>query len=273
MKRIIAGTVYCLWLTSSMALAESAAPESPKAPPDVRDEIIVLGKSWGEIRAQVQRAEEAVYDRFNEINSNDEFDIYCYKEAPTGTHILHRTCESNAWRTALSKMGSEIMRGSAGSAGSPGLAAMYLAQGQSKNRLLADEMKQLGMQDPVLRQDLWRLGNLEQGLSDLLRSGVRPAKTTAVQQTADEGALPYDAALAADVHIGRKAWTHTLTHRTFTFAHLYGEMEHVAVACGGQEEQLQYEAGSEWTLPADWQSCKLRVEAPFGTSFTLYEFE
>ena len=167
----------------------------------------------------------------------------------------------------MSKMGSEIVRGS------PGLAAMYLAQGHAKNRVLADEMKQLGTQDPVLRQDLWRLGNLEQGLSDLLKSGVRPSATTGVQQTADQGALPYDAALAADVRIGRKAWTHALTHRTFTFAHLYGEIEHVAAACRGQEGQLQYAAGSEWTLPADWQSCKLRVEAPFGTSFTLYEFE
>ncbi len=64
-----------------------------------------------------------------------------------------------------------------------------------------------------------------------------------------------------------------MTHRTFTFAHLYGEVEHVTVACREQQGQLQYEAGSEWTLPADWQSCKLRVEAPLGTRFTLYEFE
>jgi hypothetical protein len=74
MRRIIAGTVCCFWLTCSMALAEGDGRESPKTPPDVGDEIIVLGKSWAEIRAQIQRAQEAVYDRFNEINSNDEFD-------------------------------------------------------------------------------------------------------------------------------------------------------------------------------------------------------
>ena len=28
----------------------------------------MLGKSWGEIRTQIHRAEELVYDRFNEIN-------------------------------------------------------------------------------------------------------------------------------------------------------------------------------------------------------------
>ena len=231
----------------------------------------MLGKNWGEIRAQIQRAEQAVYDRFNEINSKDEFDIHCYREAQTGTRILRRVCESNAWRTAMEKMAAEIARAMQGGAAIP--AAVYLAEGVSKNKLLAEEMKQLAGQDPVLRQDLWRLGNLEQGLTDLLRSGARPSATTAVQQTADQGVLPYDAALAADVRIGRKAWTHLLTHRTFTFAHLYGDIEHVAVACRGQEGQLRYEAGSEWTLPADWQSCKLRVEAPFGTTFTLYEFE
>jgi hypothetical protein len=110
-------------------------------------------------------------------------------------------------------------------------------------------------------------------MRDLLRSGTRPGATAAAQQTAAEGALPYDAALAADVRIGRKAWTHPLTHRTFTFAHVFGEIEQIAVACRGEQGQLQYEAGSEWTLPADWRSCTLRVDAPNGTTFTLYEFE
>jgi hypothetical protein len=58
---------------------------------------------------------------------------------------------------------------------------------------------------------------------------LRRAATTAVQRTADEGALPYDAAVAADVRIGRKPWTHTLTQRTFTFAHVYGEIQQIAI--------------------------------------------
>ena len=73
--------------------------------------------------------------------------------------------------------------------------------------------------------------------------------------------------------IGRKPWTHALTQRTFTFAHVYGEIEQIAVECGEQTEPLQYETGEEWTLPEDWQACKLRVEASRGTTFTLFEFE
>lgn len=271
MRRSIAGTVCCFCLTCGAALAEGETNRSATAPPNVGDEIIVLGRSWGEIRAQIQRAEKAVYDRFNEINSNDEFDIHCYLETLTGSRMVHRVCQSNAWRTAMAKMGEEIARSM--QSGPTALAIVYLAEGQSKNRLMAEEMKQLARRDEELAQDLWRLANLEQGLSDLQRSGRRAFATTAAQQTADQGALPYDAALAADVRIGRKPWTHTLMHRTFTFAHVYGDIEHVAVACRGQQEPLQYEAGSEWTLPADWQSCRLRVEAPPGTRFTLYEFE
>ncbi len=45
MRRITASTVCCFWLTCSLALAEGNAPESPKTPPGVGDEIIVLGKS------------------------------------------------------------------------------------------------------------------------------------------------------------------------------------------------------------------------------------
>ncbi|HEX5419978.1 MAG TPA: hypothetical protein VFY39_08255, partial [Gammaproteobacteria bacterium] len=46
-----------------------------KPPPHVEDEIVVRGRTPAELRLQMQIAEDAVYGRFNEIDSNDEFDI------------------------------------------------------------------------------------------------------------------------------------------------------------------------------------------------------
>jgi hypothetical protein len=36
---------------------------------------------------------------------------------------------------------------------------------------------------------------------------------------------------------------------------------------------LPYEVDVEWTLPASWGSCELRLEASRGTNFYLLEFE
>jgi hypothetical protein len=69
------------------------------------EEIIVRGRRIGELRAEIERAEEAVFARFNEINSTDDFDVHCRSEKFYG--FLYRFCMSNSWRRIGGKMGSE----------------------------------------------------------------------------------------------------------------------------------------------------------------------
>lgn len=268
--RVIA--VWGVNLICGVALAQPSegAGSSADASPAPDDEIIVLGKSPAEIRAQVRLAEQAVYDRWNAINSTDDYDIHCREEALTGSNVLRHVCQANFWRKAEARSGTEVTRALQG--GSSINPAELLAEALYRRRLMTEEMKQLARKDDELAKDLWRLGNLEQALGATVRSQSRFA-TTSAEQTANEGTLPYDAALAADVRIGRKPWSHTLTQRTFTFAHVNGEIRSVEVKCPGHTEELQYEAGAEWTLPGDWGACDLRVEAPRGTTFSLFEFE
>lgn len=247
----------------------TSAPANTPPGVDADEEIVVIGKSPTEIRAQMQIAEQAVYDRFNDINSNDEFDIHCHREALTGSNVLRRVCQANFWRNAEAHAGAETVRSLQGSANTID-PAEFLAEAQYKRRLLTEEMQRLASQDEELQKDLWRLGNLKQALD---RSEKASSGTASVEQTAAQGALPYDAALAADVRIGRKPWTHMLTERTFTFAHVNGTIEKVDVKCRGRNEALQYEPGAEWTLPADWGACSLRVDAPRGTTFSLFQFQ
>jgi hypothetical protein len=49
-----------------------------------------------ELRIDIERAAEAVFARFNEINSTDDFDIHCRLEKVYG--LLRRSCMSNSWR-------------------------------------------------------------------------------------------------------------------------------------------------------------------------------
>lgn len=52
--------------------AQEAAPVADAAP---IEEVVVLGKALAELRFRIERAEDEAYARFNEVNSDDRFDI------------------------------------------------------------------------------------------------------------------------------------------------------------------------------------------------------
>jgi hypothetical protein len=70
--------------TCMSAPAQQVEPE----PAETIEEIVVYGnKSLVQLRLELYKAEDAVFDLFNSLNSDDEFDVHCYKEAPIGSHI------------------------------------------------------------------------------------------------------------------------------------------------------------------------------------------
>ena len=84
-----------------MCQTASVQKEEP-APSDTIDEITVYGdKSLRKLHRELYKAEDAVIDLFNSLNSDDEFDIHCYKEAPTGSHIKKRVCKTNYFRDLI----------------------------------------------------------------------------------------------------------------------------------------------------------------------------
>ena len=90
---------------------------------------------------------------------------------------------------------------------------------------------------------------------------------------AGEQGLPYGAKKVIEVRVGRTPWTQLLNSRTFTLAHVYGEIRSVDVECAERKARLQYEIGVEWNIPATWGACSLIVDAARDTTFALYEFE
>src|SRR5688572_4807180 len=66
------------------------------------EEVIVPGRTPENLRVEIERIETAVYERFNALSSNDEFDIHCLIQAPTGSNIPLRTCAPNFVRRAES---------------------------------------------------------------------------------------------------------------------------------------------------------------------------
>jgi len=60
------------------------------------DEITVVGEQtmYG-LRLEVYRAEEDFFELFSALNDDDEFDVRCFYETPTGTRIRQHVCR--AW--------------------------------------------------------------------------------------------------------------------------------------------------------------------------------
>ncbi len=100
--------VICL-----VACALSLPAMSQDTPPDFAatvasttaqiEEVIVSGKldSLSKLRKAVDRAENRVYARYNEINRRNDYDIDCLTEAPLGSRQMVRTCQPRYVSDAL----------------------------------------------------------------------------------------------------------------------------------------------------------------------------
>jgi hypothetical protein len=266
------GVIACL---GTVALAQESGPAAPagavvsEPPADVEDQVIVRGRTRKMLRTELWRAEEAFYDRFNELNSNDEFDIHCRRDA-SGPRVAPRVCAANFWVKVQGKLAETALGQQRGMG--PGTPHVFIEQGMEKGRLAAAEMRQLAAEDAELRSAFLYMSNLR----DAANGGKVPqwwSRTISTQATRDDQALPYDAAVAADVRVAREAWSHMLTQRTFTLAHVFGDIRGMEMTCGRQSERLDYEPGREWTLPDVSGPCTLLVKASFGTTFSLFEFD
>ena len=66
------------------------------------DEVTVMGvRSLALLRAEVIEAEEVVYNLFNELNDDDDYDIICKKETRIGSQMPQRICLARMYREAV----------------------------------------------------------------------------------------------------------------------------------------------------------------------------
>jgi len=142
------------------ALAQQAAsPPQPAADPD---EVVVEGRKSENLYAEIERLEGSVYDRFNALNSNDELDIHCFKQAPTGSNIPLRRCAPNFVIDAEARAAKNTISGGRSSANANsrkvGDDATILEQ---KSKALTEELQRLAREDAQLMRDLVRLDELK----------------------------------------------------------------------------------------------------------------
>ena len=68
--------------------SESESATESQAANDVIEEISVIGeRTTYSLRLEIKSAEADVYNLFNELNNNDEFDVTCEEVVYTGSHL------------------------------------------------------------------------------------------------------------------------------------------------------------------------------------------
>ena len=145
-----------------LGLGASALAQEPASTPQPDanvDEIVVPGRRPENLRVEIERLEGAVYERWNALNSNDELDIHCFKQAPTRSNIPLRKCAPNFVIRAESQAAEDSIAGARGT-GNRTFNTDYLAGMERKQRELTEEMQRIAREDEQLMRDLVRLDEL-----------------------------------------------------------------------------------------------------------------
>ena len=140
------------------ALAQEAA-STPLAAGGI-DEVIVPGSRPQNLRVEIERLEQVVYERWNALNGNDEFDIHCLDSEPTGSNITQTHCAPNFVIEAESRAAEDAVHGARTTGRSRN--DEYVAAIQQKSRELNEEMKRVARQDEQFLRDLVHLDELRQ---------------------------------------------------------------------------------------------------------------
>ena len=94
---------------AAACLLLAAAPPSRSAE---LDEVTVNGErvKLDALRKQIVQLEDQFYDRYNELNPIDDFDVHCIEEARTGTRLIKRSCRAVYQERAVADEGQAAFK-------------------------------------------------------------------------------------------------------------------------------------------------------------------
>jgi len=144
--------------TLPVAVDEIVAVTVGNDAPDAVDEIIVYGdRPLFALRRDVYRAEQNYFDLFNTLNDDDEFDVHCYYEVPSFTHIRRHVCRARFVVEANSREARQVFHEEVGTFD---LRAEY--EIQEKTEILRQKMESLSAEKPELARALMDYANAKQ---------------------------------------------------------------------------------------------------------------
>lgn len=84
------------WLSSGVAVPATDQKKPSRATEEQLDEVQVIGTraQLDEMRKAINALEDRFYERYNDLNTDDDFDIHCEMEAKIGTRLKLRSCRA-----------------------------------------------------------------------------------------------------------------------------------------------------------------------------------
>ncbi len=121
------------------------------------EEISVIGeRTFFTLRLEIESAETEVYGLFNELNSNDDFDVKCVNEVFVGSHFSRRVCMADYLRKEQARNAQNSVLGI------DILLTLDQVRGEVRQKTLAmeAEMLTLAQENPAFFEAIRKLAEL-----------------------------------------------------------------------------------------------------------------
>jgi len=127
--------------------------------PETIEEIVVYGdKPLHALRREVYRVEESFFELYSSLNQDDDFDVRCYYEVPSFTHIRRHVCRAKFVVDATSAEAGRLL----GKAVGPAVPAEVAIE--AKKERFREVIETLVAEHPELLQALGEYTNARQVL-------------------------------------------------------------------------------------------------------------
>ncbi len=143
--RVFQGAIGTALVSAALASFLAFQPESAAAQETELEEIIVRApRTLGSMRVEILKAENNALALFNDLNDDDDYDIYCARETPTGSHIPQRVCRPRYLVRLESRAAQDFLRGD--------IYYMPVGEVRQHDSILLEKLETLAVEHPELLQ-------------------------------------------------------------------------------------------------------------------------
>ena len=139
----------------SAVAQEQDLASSNESSEDIEELTVVAPKALESMRQELVIAEDDVLSVFNALNDDDQYDIYCTEERPTGSYIPVRVCRARFVDTVSAQNAYDFLSGTSSDLADP--------TGQLRNHeaIMRQKMSELAAENPTLYNALRRYYDLK----------------------------------------------------------------------------------------------------------------
>jgi hypothetical protein len=132
---------------------------------DISEIVVTEDRTLSVIENDILQATFDIYDIYNELNEDDEYDVHCYSEIISGSRIKQQFCQANYEVRAQSDSSSDYFRGQQG--GNPqgsqvSAAALTGSETAVKKKILGEKMLGFANNNKSLADAMLKLQGLQE---------------------------------------------------------------------------------------------------------------